>query len=204
MISEGDYGEVPLKIKEIIKKILQSTERIIKLVNTILNISKIEAGEMEMNFERVDLREIPREAIEELKIKAKEKNLSLEFDEPKERIENLVDKEKIREVVLNLLDNAIKYTPDGGTIEISTFYDEKGVTLTVKDNGIGIPKEDLPRIFERFYRVDKARSRELGGTGLGLSIVKQIVELHKGNVKIDSELGKGTTVTVQVPYSKNS
>ena len=205
MISEGDYGEVPLKIKEIIKKILQSTERIIKLVNTILNISKIEAGEMEMNFERVDLREIPREAIEELKIKAKEKNLSLEFDEPKERIENLVDKEKIREVVLNLLDNAIKYTQKGKIIVRLKRIKEKNVDqISVKDEGEGMTKEEIEKMFERFSRGSAGLKFWTEGAGLGLFISKSFVEMHGGKIWVESEgKGKGTTFYIELPIREN-
>ena len=175
-----------------------------RLVKDLLLLSKMDAGENSLKLEPCDFNEIVKNVVNSLSIEATKKghNVILNLSETLQKVN--VDKDKVEQMAMNIINNAIKYTPEGGVIEISTAYDEEGVTFTVKDNGIGIPKEDLPRIFERFYRVDKARSRELGGTGLGLSIVKQIVELHKGEVKIESELGKGTVVTVQLPYSKNS
>jgi two-component system, OmpR family, sensor histidine kinase VicK len=109
------------------------------------------------------------------------------------------DRDRIEQVVLNIVSNSIKYTPSGGkiTVYIGRLYSE--VYIKVSDTGMGIPESDLPRIFERFYRVDKARSREMGGTGLGLAIAKEIVEAHKGNISIISELGKGTEITVKLP-----
>jgi two-component system sensor histidine kinase VicK len=109
------------------------------------------------------------------------------------------DKDRIEQVLINLLSNSIKYTPDGGviTVYVGRLYSE--IYIKVTDNGIGIPKEDLPRIFERFYRVDKARSREMGGTGLGLAIAKEIVDAHEGSISITSEWGKGTEITVKLP-----
>ena len=109
------------------------------------------------------------------------------------------DKDKIEQVILNILSNAIKYTPDNGHIEIVTGYSGGKISIVVSDNGIGIPEADMPRIFERFYRVDKSRARELGGTGLGLSIAKQIIEAHGGTIGINSEHGKGTTVAITLP-----
>jgi signal transduction histidine kinase len=201
MISEGDYGEISPKLKEIIEKVLQSTKRIIKLVNTILNISKIEAGEMEMNWQRVDLREIPREIIEEIKIKTKEKNLDLEFDEPKEKIENLVDKEKIREVILNLLDNAIKYTQKGKIIVRLKRIKEKNVDqISIKDEGEGMTKKELEKIFKRFSRGIAGMKFWTEGAGLGLFISKSFVEMHDGRIWAESEgKGKGSTFYIELP-----
>ena len=103
---------------------------------------------------------------------------------------------------MNIVSNAIKYTPDGGSIDIATGMDKESVWVRVQDNGIGIPKQDLPRLFERFYRVDKARSRESGGTGLGLSIAKEILNQHQGRIEIDSVYGSGTTVTISLPAAQ--
>ena len=109
------------------------------------------------------------------------------------------DRERILQVLMNILSNAIKYTPDGGTIVLSAGADEKWVWVEVSDNGIGIPKEDRGRIFERFYRVDKARSRESGGTGLGLSIAKEIVERHEGHLLLVDKEEPGTTLRLELP-----
>lgn len=107
--------------------------------------------------------------------------------------------ERIEQVVVNIVSNSIKYTPNGGMIVMTASNIENGVRITVQDNGIGIPEEDLPRLFERFYRVDKARSRERGGTGLGLAIAREIVKLHGGKIEVESQFGKGTKMTVTLP-----
>jgi len=109
------------------------------------------------------------------------------------------DSQKVHQMLVNLLQNAINYTPEGGKITLEGRRGEGGIQLEVADTGVGIPPEDLPRIFERFYRVDKGRSRELGGTGLGLSIVKHIAEAHGGRVFVDSQVGKGSRFTVSLP-----
>ena len=121
----------------------------------------------------------------------------LELDDPLPSIEG--DRERIEQVVVNIVSNSIKYTPNGGQIVMTASNIENGVRISVQDNGIGIPKEDLPRLFERFYRVDKARSRERGGTGLGLAIAQEIVKLHGGTIEVESEFGKGTKMTVTLP-----
>ena len=113
--------------------------------------------------------------------------------------EMFADPGKLAQVCYNIIENAIKYTPDGGTITVSLAKAGRDAVLEIADTGVGIPEADLPHVFDRFYRVDKARSRETGGTGLGLSIVKQIVRLHAGTVTVASEYGKGTTFTVQLP-----
>ena len=111
----------------------------------------------------------------------------------------MADEEAVRQILDNLIDNAIKYTPDGGSVCVSCRLNGETIASEVADTGIGIPREDLPRIFERFYRVDKARSRELGGTGLGLSIVKHLVQAIAGQIAVTSRVGAGTRFTIQLP-----
>ena len=120
---------------------------------------------------------------------------------PMDLAEINVDPDLLERAISNLLDNAIKYTPAGGKIEIITKTQENNLLITVKDNGIGIPAEDLPRIFERFYRVDKSRSREMGGTGLGLAIVKHIIQTLGGEVSVQSEINKGSAFTIKLPLA---
>jgi signal transduction histidine kinase len=130
------------------------------------------------------------------------KELTIQFDTDTEEKILACDADKIERIMLNLLSNAIKFTPPGGRINVTVRDGGEKITVIVSDTGIGIPAEDLPRIFERFYRVDKARSRMLGGTGLGLAIARQIVELSGGAISIDSELGKGTEVVFTLPAAQ--
>jgi two-component system phosphate regulon sensor histidine kinase PhoR len=110
------------------------------------------------------------------------------------------DRDKVVQIIVNILDNAVKFTPDGGKISVSASEDGKGsVIIEVSDTGMGIPKSEIPRLGERFYRADKTRARELGGTGLGLSIVKHLLKAHQGSMEIDSQIGKGTTVSLYFP-----
>ena len=112
------------------------------------------------------------------------------------------DRERIEQVITNIVSNAVKYTPDSGKIDMTVGTSGKNVFVRVTDNGIGIPEKDLPRLFDRFYRVDKARSRESGGTGLGLSIAQEILNQHKGSIEISSEYGKGTSVLITMPAAE--
>ena len=141
-----------------------------------------------------------------MEMDAKNHKHELSLNIPKELPEMNGDKGRVEQVFVNIISNAIKYTPDGGKITVSALNDGGRVEITVEDTGIGIPKKDLDRIFDRFYRVDKARSRARGGTGLGLAITKEIVEYHGGSIKVESELNVGTKVTIcfdtnrEVPY----
>lgn len=195
------YSDVDTEYSKKFLKIIESeADRMTRLVKDLLLLSRMDSEENSLNLEPKNFNEIISDIINRLSIEAYKKNQKIVIDLKESDKEVYIDRDKMEQVVVNIINNAIKYTPENGVIKIMTDYDEMGVVFTVEDNGIGIPKEDLPRIFERFYRVDKARSRELGGTGLGLSIVKQIVKLHKGEVSIESEVGKGTTVRVRLPY----
>jgi len=175
------------------------SERMTRLVKDLLQLSKLDYDNIQWNMKKISIQKIVSECVYRMNISAKQKNQVLEFNTELVIPEIMGDKDRIEQVIVNILSNAIKYTPENGKIEVSLERDEDNVMVKVIDNGIGIPKEDLPRLFERFYRVDKARSRMLGGTGLGLSIARQIVEAHKGKIKISSEYGQGTQVLITLP-----
>ncbi len=174
-------------------------DRMTRLVKDLLQLSRLDNRQMQWNIQQLPFEKLVRSCIEKIELSAKEKNQTLECFVIGEIPDIMADKDRIEQVVLNLLTNGIKYTPVEGkiTIYIGKIYSE--VYVKVIDSGIGIPGEDLSRIFERFYRTDKARSREMGGTGLGLAIAKEIVEAHKGSISVESEHGKGTEVTVKLP-----
>jgi two-component system sensor histidine kinase VicK len=167
----------------------------------LLQLSKLDYDNIQWNMKKIDIYKIVNECVYRMKISAEQKNQVLEFIADQDIPEIMGDKDRIEQVIVNILSNAIKYTSENGKIEVSLKRDGDSILIKVADNGIGIPKEDLPRLFERFYRVDKARSRMLGGTGLGLSIARQIVEAHKGKIRIQSEYGQGTQVFINLPVA---
>jgi two-component system phosphate regulon sensor histidine kinase PhoR len=187
--------------KEFISIIYQDSNRLANLINDLLDISKIESGKMKMNFIALDPVSVIRRAINVIENQAKVKSISLKLKLPPETPKIKADETRISQVIINLLDNAIKYTPENGLVTISAHVVGNTLQIDVADTGIGISEKDLPRIFERFYRVDRARSRELGGTGLGLSIVKHIVQAHAGQVWVKSELGRGSTFSFTIPLA---
>lgn len=180
--------------------IYQEAERLNHLIHDLLDISKLESGKMEVKQIEVRVKPLVEEVLLSLENRARDKNLILE-----KQIQDVTihgDEDLLREVIINLLDNAIKYTPEGGTIRVVSEETPEGLSFYVEDTGIGIPKEHISRIFERFYRVDKGRSREMGGTGLGLSIVKHIIERHGGKVTVTSEFGKGSKFLFVIPRNR--
>jgi len=154
-----------------------------------------------MDLKPVNLVDVTSRVISNFKETADQKGQKIKANIPPVLPHVLADEERMETVMENLLDNAVKYTPNNGEITVSAFEKDDGVQVEVADTGIGIPTNSLPRIFERFYRVDKARSRELGGTGLGLSIVKHIIETHGGKVRAESEVGKGSRFIFNLPKS---
>jgi len=177
------------------------TERMARLVRDLLQLSNLDFQQSNWNKNIVNVNKIIEKTMLKLEVSVKNKDQQIQYNLSEDAINIYADEDRIEQVFLNLLSNCIKYTPEGGKINIDIQEHEDMVELKIKDNGIGIPKEDLPRIFERFYRVDKARSRELGGTGLGLSIAQQIVESHEGTIEIFSEEGKGTEVVTKLPIA---
>ena len=180
--------------KHFLIEIRKNSDRLLNLINDIIRLSELDRKEMEPQFERISLYDVVAECMEELKVNAGKRKIDISFEgEPCFIRANRV---MIRELVENLAQNAIRYNNEGGKVHISVFQRNGRPVLSVKDNGIGIPAVDQQRIFERFYRVDKSRSKETGGTGLGLAIVKHIVELHDAKIELDSALGVGTTINI--------
>lgn len=183
--------------KHFLQKANQNTVNLSNLLNDLIDISMIESGEMRMSYRYFDINIFIQSIVNEFVPMAGEKNIKLIFNPVKEGLQVFGDKDKIKQVFVNLLQNAIKYT-DEGSIEILLDEEKKIVNISVKDTGIGIPVEDLNRVFERFYRVDKARSRAVGGTGLGLAIVKHIIEAHNSKIIVQSKQGEGSTFSFKL------
>jgi two-component system phosphate regulon sensor histidine kinase PhoR len=183
--------------KKYLEIVERNTDRLTNIVNDLLLLSSLEEKAV-LELEDVDLRGFLENVIRIFDQRLKDKQLSLVIDVREGLPPIKADRFKLEQMLVNLLDNAVKYT-DRGEITVSTDIDDKRVRIQIRDTGIGIPRDDIPRIFERFYVVDKSRSRKSGGTGLGLSIVKHIVLLHHGTIDIESALGKGTSVTVTLP-----
>lgn len=196
--------ESPDHAKHFLSVIHSETDRMVRMVTDLLQLSRLDSGGPALQMASHNLRELVQSVCFRFTMQLRSRNISLAFEVPSNLAVH-VDADKFYQVLDNLISNGIKYTPDGGRIRITAYRSNgKHVVVQVSDTGIGIPKSDLPRIFTRFYRVDKARSRAMGGTGLGLSIAKQIVELHGGQIQIESEEGQGTVVSFTLPVATGS
>ncbi len=195
-----------LEDSEIATQFLQvinnESDRMTRLVRDLLILSKLDYQQTQWEKTDFCFFELIREVINKLSLTAKNRGQTLVNSIDASLPKIFADRDKIEQVMTNIVANALKYTQTGGEITVSAEYIKGMLYVGIKDNGMGIPKDDLPRIFERFYRVDKARSRELGGTGLGLAIAKEIVKEHNGDITIQSELGVGTTVTIALPVKE--
>jgi len=189
----------PAQAKQFLRVIQLHSERMDKIVSDLLLLSEMESPDRVLQKESLNLPEVIQTAVEAVGSMAEGKRQKIRVPTAEGLILIRADGQKIHQVLINLLHNAISYTPEDGSITVEATPVPDGVEVYVTDNGIGIPPEDLSRIFERFYRVDKGRSRELGGTGLGLSIVKHIVEAHGGHVRVESKPGKGSRFTFFLP-----
>ena len=197
---EGDYDdETRTKFLTVISS---EAKRMARLVTDLLTLSRYDNKKITSEVTSFDLGELVKKCLEKLKFEVEKKEHHVECFVTAEVPPVVADKYGIERVVLNILSNAIKYTPDKGNIKVYVGFVYNDAYIKVIDNGIGIPEEDLGRIFERFYRVDKARSREMGGTGLGLSIAKEILDQNKGSIAIKSKVGKGTEVVIRIPAKK--
>jgi two-component system phosphate regulon sensor histidine kinase PhoR len=182
----------------------QHSKRLGLLANDLLTLAQLESGSSRLHVSEIDLTQFFAGLIRDWKKEFLTKDLKAIFDIAGNVPLLRADEARLREVFDNLLDNAVKYSSKKGEVRLQAARRGDETVLSVSDDGIGISQEDLPRIFERFYRADKARSRELGGTGLGLSIVKHIAQLHGGRVEAESELGRGTTIRVVLPLKMAS
>jgi heavy metal sensor kinase len=190
----------PEEYRRVLASTLEEIVRLKSIIDNLLLLGKADQGVVELQLEEVHLDELIRDLHGDSEVLAEPKNITVELKKA-EPLTVVGDRGRLRQLFLNIVDNAIKYTPDGGHVAISVEQQNGTAVVAVEDTGIGIPPQDLDRIFERFYRVDKARSRELGGTGLGLSIAKWIAEVHRGSISVQSELNKGSTFTVRLPIN---
>lgn len=188
------------RTREALESNLEEVERLGKIVEGLFALSRLDAGEAQNDSATLDLAELAMCTTEQMCLLAEDKNIFLVSDSP-----NPVwvrgDVARLKQVIVNLLDNAIKYTQAGGRVEVRVFTQDHRAVLQVKDNGIGIPRQDVEHIFERFYRVDKARSRDVGGAGLGLSIVKSICTAHGGDIEVESKEHAGSSFSVHLPLA---
>jgi two-component system, OmpR family, phosphate regulon sensor histidine kinase PhoR len=188
------------ELTRILRVMERHSDRLDLLVEDLLMLAQLESGNPNLQIGPVDLSSFLPEMVRDWEKKLKSKQLSTVIDVPPELSPICVDRARLQEALYNLLDNAVKYSPEGGEIRLSVRQHDGDIELTVSDQGIGIAKEDLPRVFERFYRADKARSPDkVRGTGLGLAIVKHVAQLHGGRVEAESEIEKGTTIRVVLP-----
>jgi two-component system sensor histidine kinase SenX3 len=198
---EGTIDEDPVQARLFAAQLKKETERLSNLITDLLDLARLESEERVENPTPVDVRGVLMTVLARMRRVARKKNITLQWKRFGRAAQYTVcgDETQLTSMFTNLVDNAVKYTPPGGRVEVTGGFEGSEIVIQVSDTGIGVPEEKLPRIFERFYRVDRARSKETGGTGLGLSIVKHVAENHGGRVTVESALGKGSTFTVYLP-----
>lgn len=193
--------------RDFLRKAMRNVNRLIYLTKDLMEISKLETGELKSEIEDIYLYEALHDIIESLNYKAQKENVTLTIHDFDKRLKVQADKNQLKQVLINLIENGIKYNIPGGKVDVDVKVGPRNkdrVWVTVKDTGIGIDEKDIPRVTERFFRVDKSRSRERGGTGLGLAIVKHIMEAHGEKFKIESEPNKGSTFTISLKKAESS
>ncbi len=193
--------EKPEMAQKFLNIIMMETERLTRLINDILSISKLESGEDEVATERIRLDKKAYDICEMLMIHAQEKQVTISCHLNQEPVYIIGNPDRVEQLLINLTENSVKYNVPGGTVTVQVFANAHEANVTISDTGIGIAEENLPRLFERFYRVDKGRSRQMGGTGLGLAIVKHIVRSMGGEIEVHSKLGEGTEFLVTLPLA---
>jgi signal transduction histidine kinase len=180
---------------------LVQSERLGRLVEQLLDLSRLESGEVPLHREETPLGPLVSQVVSEIEVARAAREVTLARELPDDLPPVDADRERVHQVLFNLVDNAVRFTPEGGAVTIAAHRHNGSVEISVADTGVGIPPEHLPRLFERFYRVDTARAREDGGTGIGLAIARSVVEAHGGHIKAESELGKGSVFTFDLPVA---
>ena len=198
---EETIGEDPVQARLFATQLKKETERLSHLITDLLDLTRLESQERVEDPVSVDVRSVLITVLARMRRVARKKNITLQWKRFGKAAQYTVrgDETLLASMFSNLVDNAVKYTPPGGRVEVTGGFEGSEIVIRVSDTGIGIPESKLPRIFERFYRVDRARSKATGGTGLGLSIVKHVAENHGGRVTVESRLGEGSTFTAYLP-----
>lgn len=202
LIADGTLGQVNAQQKKAVDTVIRNSERLRRLVDSLLYLSRAQSGKLNYSFETLNLSDVIDHSIQDLALQAEGKDIRLEKNIPDDLPPVVADRDKMMDVFVNLVDNAIKFTPSGGKVSISANTSGDVLHLAVKDTGIGIPKDKIPNLFQRFYQVDSSVKRRYGGTGLGLYICKKIIKDHNGDIQVTSEEGKGTTIHIDLPLNQ--
>ena len=195
-----DDPEMPQETRQyFLDMALTESDRMTRIVSDLLVLSRLDNKRTQWKLETFDAAKSVQRLIEVMRVDIDARRHEVTFTAQENIPPLTVDKERVEQVVINILSNSVKYTPEGGKIDVSVTSAEEKITIRIADNGIGIPEEDLAHVFERFYRVEKSRTSETGGTGLGLAIAKELIEAHGGSISMESSLGKGSAVTIVLP-----
>ncbi len=201
MLAEGDFGELNADQRKAIERVGNNSQRLLTLIDELLTLSRMQSPEVEPVLADLDLRDVVRQAVDVIAPTASARRQELELGLPEECVPVSGDAEMLERLVVNLVSNAVKFTPERGQVEVRVDLDDQTTTLVVSDDGIGIPAEEQSRLFTRFFRASTAQDSAVPGTGLGLAIARRVVELHDGTIAIESAPGQGTTVVVRLPLA---
>ncbi len=203
MAEKGKYGDLPEKFIEKLRIVMRRGWQLNDLIDNLLDLAKIESGRVELEKQQLDIPDSVDSVLAEFQEQIEDKKLFIRTHFDKEARALIADKHMFRHILANLISNAIKFTPHGGRIEVNSYTRENTIAISVKDTGIGIPPEEQPKIFDRFYQVDNSSTRQYGGTGLGLAIVKEIAQVHNASIEIESREGQGTEIRIIFPGTMN-
>ncbi len=190
------------KTRDELKVVHKNANRLLNLVNQLLDISRVESGNMKLQASPQNIISLVKALLQSFSSYAERKRITLKFSSSENELNAYIDRDKMEKIITNVLSNAFKFTPEGGRIEVSVVTDEKYFDINISDTGVGIPEAQKSKIFDRFYQVDGSHTRKQEGTGIGLSLTKELVELHKGKIEVESKEGKGTTFTIRIPLGK--